>query len=191
MTGMSEEDLLRAGISASEVGLGSLTGAQKLAARLLPALGAPEDVDTVLGLEKGTTARWGASEGFKAYTKEQRDVSVRFSVPSVDYSRVLDQPRAEAARALVLDGASQIEAARKVGVSDRSVRNWMKEEVFQLYVAQLRGQREREEAAERDAMKRNIEVILSEGRVDAARMLVGLAKGGDPKAIASLLKALL
>ena len=100
-------------------------------------------------------------------------------------------PSAEAARLLVLDRLSQIEVAKRLGVSDRAIRTWLKDKVFTCYVEQLESEKRHQQAEARQIRTDEVEETLRAGRMDAVARLVELAHEGDFKAISLLAKSLL
>lgn len=146
-------------------------------------------VDELMSFESGTTARWfDADEAFAectmaAYSETHPKV--------VDYSKGLSPKQLIAAQLLFSEGLRQIEVAKKVGVTTRTVRNWANDAVFQRYGEALSRDREARSQEERRASDLRIQEQLQALREDALKALAAAIKGRDTRVAMEIVRPLL
>jgi hypothetical protein len=128
---------------------------ERIGAKLLATGVDPERTEQMMELPSGQIEKWCAeNEDFlraaKAAYWHQREGSAR-----PDPTKALTPKQLKAAEVYFVDAVSQKEAGRAVGVSDRTIRNWLHDPVFVVYGEQLLKERayvlarEREEQRER------------------------------------------
>lgn len=131
-----------------------------------------ERIDQILELPSGQTEKWWEEdESFRSAARAsfwgQRERSAR-----PDPSKALKPKQLRAAEVYFVDASSQLETARIVGVSDRTIRNWLRDPVFVLYGEQLRKERadelsrEREEQQERTQARYLVQVEKAQDVID-------------------------
>ncbi|MBA3630959.1 MAG: hypothetical protein H0W55_15045 [Actinobacteria bacterium] len=162
-----------------------LTEEQERAARAMALLLDAAAVDRALDLAPGTVRSWMDCEAFVKRVVEQRRNVMLYRPADEDFGRLLNPKQRAAARLRGLDMMSQIEVARALEVTDRTIRNWERNAAFRLYQDQL----EHEESRRRGE-RRNMEVDrLTEAREKALEVLVrAVEQEGDRKAALELLK---
>jgi hypothetical protein len=110
-------------------------------------------VERMMDLPEGQIDLW-----WKENEKFQRAAQSSFweqreRAPQLDPTKVLTSRQLRAAEAYFVDATSQKVAAEAAGVSDRTVRTWLKDPVFIYYGEQLRGERAAAISREREAME--------------------------------------
>jgi len=162
-----------------------ITKEQNRAARAMAQLLDSAAVDEALDLAPGTVRSWMDGEAFVERVVEERRMVVLYRTADEDFGRLLSPKQRAAARMRGLDMLSQIEVARALEVTDRTIRNWERNAAFRLYQDQL----EHEELRRRGE-RRNMEVDrLTEAREKALEVLVrAVEQEGDRKAALELLK---
>ena len=110
---------------------------ERIAAKLLASGVQPERIEQMMELPSGEIEKWCAeNEDFlraaKAAYWDQRERSAR-----PDPVKALTPKQLKAAEVYFVDAASQKETGRAVGVSDRTIRNWLHDPVFVFYGKQL------------------------------------------------------
>jgi DNA-binding XRE family transcriptional regulator len=163
---------------------GRITKEQDRAAQLMARLLDAEAVDEALDLVPGTLDSWMGDEAFVRRVAEDRCRVEVYRTPDEDLGRILSSKQRAAARMRGLEMLSQIEVARALEVTDRTIRNWEKNPAFRLYQDQL----EAEEEKRRRARGRVESDLFSEGREKALKSLVRAVEEGDQKAAVELLK---
>jgi hypothetical protein len=100
---------------------------------------------------------WREDEEFQRAARasywEQRERAAR-----PDPTKVLTPKQLKAAEAYFVEGSSQQGAAEAAGVTDRTVRTWLKDPVFTHYGEQLRSRRAERIAREREALENRASV---------------------------------
>ncbi len=158
---------------------------QDRAARAMARLLDAAAVDEALDLAPGTVKSWMDCEDFFRKVVEERHMVVVNRTPDVDFGRLLNSKQRAAARMRSLDRLSQIEVARTLVVTDRTIRNWEKNAAFRTYQDQLE-----HEEAQRLGERRSMEIDrLIEAKEKALRVLVRVVEEeGDRKTALELLR---
>jgi hypothetical protein len=124
--------------------------AAKLAARGID----PDRIEQMMELPEEQVQEWW--EGDKDFRRaaqasfwEQRERATR-----PDPTKALSPKQLKAAEAYFVEAGSQKEAAGAAGVSDRTIRNWLKDPVFVYYGEHLRRERTEALAREREILER-------------------------------------
>ena len=105
-----------------------------------------DEVDEVFGLPTGTTARLAQSPSFIAHAADTRLERSQRRRP--DFGAVLAPIQREAAWLLAVEKLDQTEVAKRLGVSRRTIYNWLQLNAFKEYMRTLEEhERERRNAA--------------------------------------------
>ena len=162
-----------------------ITKEQDRAAQVMGRLLDAAAVDEALDLAPGTVRSWMDDEAFVKRVVEERHMVVVYRTADEDLGRILSPKQRAAARMRGLGMLSQIEVARALEVTDRTVRNWEKNPAFRMYQDQL----EHEEEKRRRARRRMESDQLSEAKEKALVVLVrAVEEEGDRKAAVELLR---
>ncbi len=121
-------------------------------------------VDGALDLAPGTVKSWMDREAFANRVVEQRRTVMLHRTTVEDFGRLLSPKQRTAARMRGLETLSQIDVARALEVSDRTIRNWERNPAFSLYQDQL----EHEQNSRRGKSYDTETVRLVEARRDNA-----------------------
>lgn len=169
-----------------------LSSEQVQAAELVGKLDGDSDrVDQLLGLEPGTAVKWFDTDAdFARCTFAAYDNAHSGEKP-VDYSKGLTPKQMNAAQLYFEEGLRQVDVAKKVGVTTRTLRNWAKDPVFQGYGDALRLAREARLGQERSASELRIHEQLMELREDALNTLVAALRGRDTKVAIEIVRPML
>jgi len=162
-----------------------ITNEQNRAAHAMARLLDAAAVDEALDLAPGTVRSWMDCEAFVKRVAEERRMVVVYRTADEDFGRLLSRKQRAAARMQGLDMLSQIEVARALEMTDRTIRNWERNPAFRMYQDQL----EREEA-QRRGKRRSMEADqLIEAKEKALKVLVrAVEEEGDRKAAIELLR---
>ena len=164
-----------------------ITKEQGRAAEVMARLLDPVAVDEALNLAPGTVKSWLEGEAFVNRFAQERHRLVAYGTVDEDLGRILTPKQRAAARMRGLDMLSQIEVARALEVTDRTIRNWERNPAFRMYWDQL----EHEEEKRRRTRRRRELDHLIEAREKALEVLVrALEEQGDRKVAVELLKLL-
>ena len=162
-----------------------LTDEQERAARAMAQLLDAAAVDGALDLAPGTVRAWMDCEAFANRVVEQRRTVVLHRTTVEDFGRLLSPIQRAAARMRGLDMMSQIDVARALEVSDRTIRNWERNPAFRLYQDQL----EDEQNSRRGKSFSTETFRLFEAREKALKVLVrAVEEEGDRKAAVEILR---
>jgi predicted DNA-binding protein (UPF0251 family) len=169
-----------------------LSSEQVQAAELVGRLDGDFDrVDQLLGLEPGTAVKWFDTDAdFARCTFAAYDNAHPGEKP-VDCSKGLTPKQMNAAQLYFDEGLRQVDVAKKVGVTTRTLRNWAKDPVFQGYGEALRLAREARLRQERSASELRIHEQLMELREDALNTLVAALRGRDTKVAIEIVRPML
>lgn len=166
--------------------------AQREAADLLAQVLDEGVVDQVLALPEGTTRGWLDNDtAFREHVVARRRNLEIFADPGIDYTRALTPKQIRAAALLIEEEMTQVRAAETVGVDPRTIYNWLRQPVFQLYSQQLSDER-----AQRLSLAADAEVAVRRAedralRQKAVRLLGDLIDAGDGKAAERVFKPLI
>jgi len=162
-----------------------LTDEQVRAARAMAQLLDAAAVDGALDLAPGTVKSWMDREAFVKQVVDRRRRVMTSRTVDEDFGRLLSPKQRAAASMRGLETLSQIDVARALEVTDRTIRNWERNPAFRLYQDQL----EHEELRRRGE-RRNMEVDrLTEAREKALKVLVrAVEEEGDRKAAVEILR---
>ena len=162
-----------------------LTDEQVRAARAMAQLLDAAAVDGALDLAPGTVKSWMDREAFVKQVVDRRRRVMTSRTVDEDFGRLLSPKQRAAASMRGLETLSQVDVARALEVSDRTIRNWERNPAFRLYRDQL----EHEESRRRGE-RRNMEVDrLTEAREKALEVLVrAIEQEGDRKAAVEILR---
>jgi len=124
--------------------------AAKLAARGIE----PDRIERMMDLpERQVELWWEGDRDFRRAAQasfwEERERAAR-----PDPTKALSPKQLRAAEAYFVEAGSQKEAAEAAGVSDRTIRNWLKDPVFVYYGEHLRTERTEALAREREILER-------------------------------------
>ena len=162
-----------------------ITKEQGRAAEVMARLLDPAAVDEALNLASGTVKSWLEAEAFVNRFAQERLQVVAYGTVDEDLGRILTPKQRAAARMRGLDMLSQIEVARALEVTDRTIRNWERNPAFRMYLDQL----EHEEEKRRRTRRRRELDQLTEAKEKALEVLVrALEEEGDRKVAVELLK---
>ena len=127
-----------------------LTPSQRQSARLVGAGVDEGTTEKILGLPEGQVRKWWDGwEGFRnGVAASHWEIIERQSRP--DFSKGLNPKQIEAAALYFEEGRSQKETASAVGVTDRTIRNWLENPVFVRYGHDLMKWRDLTRHRERD-----------------------------------------
>jgi transposase-like protein len=168
----------------------ALTKEQGEAAHLLAVLkGDAERVDTVLELDPGTTGQWLATdENFRRVAIGLFNEYYPAEDRMFEFSRILKPKQLEAAHLYYEQALTQAEVARRLKVTDRTLRNWAADPAFRAYGESLR--RARNERLTQESQTREIEILerLGEQRKRAMKVVDGALSGGDARVAIELLR---
>jgi transposase len=131
-----------------------LPAEKRVAAKLVAAGVEEQRIDNMLKFPSGQIETWWAnSEEFQRACRaaywERRERSV-----TPDPTKGLTPKQLRAAEAYFVDAGSQKEVAAAIGVSDRTIRNWLQDPVFVFFGEQLRKERSDELARDREEQQR-------------------------------------
>jgi hypothetical protein len=165
---------------------------KRQAAKLIAEAIDPSRIERMMRLPRGQLAAWWEDdEGFQRAAKasywERRDQDARV----IDYGQGLKPKQLEAATLYFVEGRQQIEVAKIVGVTDRTIRTWLKDAVFVRYGRQLA----RERADQRLRQRQDRDAALLErrdGQFERAQEVVDDALDeGDRRVAVAILRPLL
>jgi hypothetical protein len=165
-----------------------LTTTQKKAAELMARILDPLQVDAILERSAGTVSAWVSSSTFLDCVAERRYFNERYDTPSSDFGRALSAKQRAVARALTLDGSSQVAAAATAGVDSRTIRNWLHQPAFVSYQDQLRREDEEAERARYTDERLEFQRRLRDAESKALEAATKAIENGDLKVALELLR---
>ena len=168
---------------------GGLSAVQKEVARAVGPVDDHARIETVFGLKPGTIGEWLDDDEFYDAVNAGIDESLeREGDAPPDYSLGLTSLQQKYAQLLVYEGLTQKDAAKRVAKSVRTARDWDKEWIFRRYKRQLEKEVYREFAERYNATTREVQIVLHEGALIAAKGLSESAQQGNVQAQVALLK---
>lgn len=167
-----------------------LTYQQRQAAHLCAELeGDSHRVDALLELPPGTVQTWfDEDENFKRVVAGVYGELNNPDQDVVNYANGLKPKQMEAARLYYEEELTQTEVAKRVGVSARTIRNWMEDPLFRRYGGKLMQARERRLRETTERQDRRARERLVTQRDQAMRVYESALAADDVKVATELLR---
>jgi hypothetical protein len=152
----------------------------------------PGRIDRILGLPPGQVREWWIEdESFQHAARsayfQRRDREAR----DVDFALALKPRQREAARLYFVELKAQVEVAAAVGVTARTIRNWLTDPAFQRYGEQLRVDAAEARRVEREAREAAFHSRLDDQREMAQDVIEEALEEGDRRVALALVRPLL